>query len=50
MSEALLIAVPCAVSEREPPVPPPPLIRLVSPWTILIASNGTLSFWCSTWA
>ena len=40
LAAASLIAAPCAVSEREPPVPPPALIRSLSPWTILIFSNG----------
>ena len=47
-SAASLIAAPCAVSEREPPVPPPILIRSLSPWTMRILSNGTFSRWCST--
>ena len=49
-SEASVIAMPWAVSEREPPVPPPAWIRSVSPWTMRIFSNGTFSRWCRTWA
>ena len=42
--------MPSAVSEREPPVPPPHLSLAVSPWTIRIFSNGTPRRSLTTWA
>ena len=39
-SAAWLIELPCIVTEREPPVPPPLAIRSLSPCTKRIRSNG----------
>ena len=48
-SEAALVAVPCVVTERDPPVPPPLAMRLLSPCTILTFSGGIPSHSYTNW-
>ena len=43
-------ALPLAMIEREPPVPPPTSNSSLSPWTRSISSNGTPRRSTSTWA
>ena len=47
---ASTIAAPEAISDLEPPVPPPAISRSLSPWTRRMLSKGTPSWLCSTWA
>ena len=49
-SAAWLIELPCMVTEREPPVPPPVAMRSVSPWTKRTRSNGMPARACRIWA
>ena len=49
-SAAWLIELPCIVTEREPPVPPPLAIRSLSPWMKRTLSNGMPLRSCRIWA
>jgi hypothetical protein len=49
-SAALLIELPCIVTDRDPPVPPPCSIRSLSPCTKRIRSNGIPARSCRNWA
>jgi len=49
-SAASTMALPDAISDFDPPVPPPATSRSLSPCTSRMAWNGTPSLWCSTCA